>query len=232
MAYDREHLSLRFDYVVAGTLETASTHIAYALNTPGWDGAEAALAELDWTADGSAFTVTEAWATFMGTSGLGWAGYSSLVGARIAAVGTNGLELGDAKVYEDTGPSVGAETSCPAQCSIVLSLRSGSTFGAANYGRMFIPHVRPSQTSNTPFINPTLVTSILAAARTAVNAITTALSLEVTDGIEPHIMTNTASGTPNPSKRVAQLWLGNVIDTQRRRRRDLVEVYNVLGLPT
>ena len=225
MTYDRQHLSVDWLFKIGGSDEIAATGINYSV-AAGWANAAAAL-DLITAATTELEVIVDAMATFLlPTNGLNWANYSELVGVKIAAIGTDGKYLPTAsnpvEHAADAG-TFGTESAVLPQSSVVVSLRSGQAFGVANYGRMYIPHTRSSMVAGSPYIDPTNLTNISEAAVVLINAVTGALNDATPYELLPTIMTNK---TGEAAKTIAQVAVGNVIDTQRRRRNRLNETYD------
>lgn len=109
--------------------------------------------------------------------------------------------------------SAGAE-GLPAQCAVVVShLTAGA--GSRNRGRMYLP----PPAANAILTNGRLESTATAAIADAVQATYEAL---VTAGSTPVVLSEVAGGT---SSTISSIRVGDVIDTQRRRRGDLGEVY-------
>lgn len=218
MAYTRDHLYVTFGGSLPGG-EEWQTGARYAPqgagpSFTGWDlisvadcyTATAAL----WTAL-AAFTSTDTY--------LSW--------LKIAAIKTDGLYDREPKVYEDTTPNAGGSTYFNAlQVAVVASLRSGQTLGRANYGRMYLPIGSLSRTSGSPYFPASQATTIATAVKTWLQAVEGEVS---TAGMayEPAVMSSLGSGTTKPVTRVE---VGRVMDTQRRRRNRIPELYEGVSL--
>lgn len=225
MSYDRQSLKITFMYAIGGTPELANTSVNYSTTT-GWTGAVAALAEIQANETACLADIAAAFNTLMNSSSIAWADYSDFVGVKVAAIGTDGLYLTDPLVQEAAIDS-GASGNVLPQSSIVLSLRSGFTLGKANYGRMYLPHTRSTLTAGGPFVGSGDTGPIATAGATMLNDVTTAINAETTAVLFPVILSSIGSGF---GRGVTEVQVGNVIDTQRRRRRQLVETYSVASL--
>jgi len=225
MTYDRQYLDIDFGFAIGGTPEVAHTGVKYSTVT-GWTGAVAALAEIEANETACLTAVAAAMTTLMNDGSVAWADYSDFVSVKVAAIGTNGLYLTDPLVFEAAIDS-GASSNVLPQSSIVLSLRSGFTLGKANYGRMYLPHTRSTLTAGGPFVASGDTDGIADAGAQFLNDVTTALTAEVTAVIFPVILSSIGSGF---GRGVTEVKVGNVIDTQRRRRRQLAETYSTTSL--
>lgn len=225
MSYDRQFLSLDWGFTVDGSSEIAVTGLNYS-EGPGWISPTEALAEI--AASGSmGQDLITALATLMDTPALGWSTYSKLRTVKVAAINAAGHYLGEPFVFEDTTPATGDYGPWPPQSTCVLSLRSGFTFGGANYGRMYLPHSQPGLASGSPLMSTGTAGVIVAAGKVFVNTVTARLNAATTDTVDPTIMTNV---TGNPSKKVTKVAVGLAVDTQRRRRNKLTETPQTLTL--
>lgn len=116
------------------------------------------------------------------------------------------------------------------QDSLVFSLRT-STPGARGRGRMYWPALNATLGGDFKLTNPTASTVALAAATLAdlvgdqINAEWSANSMAVTTELAVR------STTDHASRRVERIQVGDVLDTQRRRRDNLPETYVVQPYP-
>lgn len=226
MAYDRQHLLVTFQFRVPSTDEFAITTLKLSNSIPAWS-ASAALAELaPLTTVGD--QILDAMGDFIENSNLFWADYSFLQLVRIVSVNEAGEEDADALERLQGSARQGGSGGTLPQSSVVCSLRSGSTIGSANFGRMYLPHTRLGMVAATPASNLATTDIVVAAFRSFLNLVTTAVNSGVSIDVRPFIMSNQA---PRPSKPVAEVQVGTVTDTQRRRRNQLIEQYSALPLP-
>jgi len=225
MAYDRQFLKITFGFTLGGTPEVASTAVNYS-TAPGWTGAVAALGEIQANQTACLTDVAAAMNTLMNSSSLAWADYSDFTSVKVAAIGTDGNYLTDPLV-EEAAIDSGASGNVLPQSSVVLSLRSGFTLGKANYGRMYLPHTRATLTAGGPFVASGDTGPIATAGATMLNDVTTAINAETTATLFPIILSSIGSGF---GRGVTEVQVGNVVDTQRRRRRQLVETYSTASL--
>jgi hypothetical protein len=217
MSYDRQFLKIDWLFNVAGTTEVALTGL-HVSSTAGWTGAAAALGELTTTAMGN---VQARMAVLLANTNIKWASYSHLVGVKFAAVGADGHYLTDPRTVTD-GTDVGDDSDVLPQASVVVSLRSGSVLGEANYGRMYLPHTTMALGSATPYTTSGIQSAFAAAAVTFITNVAADLNGVITPAVTPMIMSSKGSGV---SKVPSEVLIGRVIDTQRRRRNKLTESY-------
>lgn len=226
MAYDQEFLRVTFGFTVLNSLEIAQTGVNLSgPDDPIWDSAEA-LAEIDIAVVGPLLLARLT--TLMTNANMRWADYSRLNYVRIAAVNIDTTEDDPALLFEDSTPAAGATAQVIPQASLVLSLRSGLTTGSANFGRMYLPHTEPNLQASSPFVATATTSALATAAATFINGVNTDVNAVTTQEATAMIMTQVTGGI---SKKVNQVAIGNVIDTQRRRRNQLPETYSFLPIP-
>lgn len=226
MAYDRQHLLITWRFGIPITDEIAITTLKLSNAIPGWS-ASAALAELaPLTTVGDA--LLDAMGDLMETTQIQWAGYSHLQGVRVVSVNEAGVEDLDALERAIGTDRVGTANTTIPQSSVVMSLRSGSSIGSANFGRMFLPHTALGMLPGEPASTTGTTAIVVAAFRGFLNVVTAAVNGAVSIDVQPFIMSNLS---PKPSKPVVQVAVGTVNDTQRRRRNALIEQYSSLPLP-
>jgi hypothetical protein len=151
-----------------------------------------------------------------------WADYSSLVGLKVAPVGTDGHYTDAPLVHTITGFTGTVTGTTLPQSSVVASLRSASTFGTATHGRMYLPHTRLQLESIEPFASSVQTVEASTEMQTFIQAVNTAVG-GANAGDVVSLMSAKGAGTTHPVSRVG---VGNVTDTQRRRRNQLAEVYD------
>lgn len=222
---DRQSLRLTWNFRIKSSDEVAVTGLNYS-SAPGWTGSAAALAEIE-AGVGWGTGLLNLMDDFLHASPMYWADYSELRSIRIAAVGADGIEIGDALEYETEIALEGNITNTLPQSTLCLSLRSGMTTGAANYGRMFLPHTRIPLVALTARASPSITSQIANTAKTFINGVTALVDALVTATVFPVIITHKTGAA---SKIVASLAVGDITDTQQRRRNRLPEQYSFIAL--
>jgi hypothetical protein len=154
-----------------------------------------------------------------------WANYSQLHAMEVQALNVDGTYLADA-VRQDQTVQQGTSPGTLPQSSVVVSLWSGSSIGRANHGRLYLPHTRFEMASNTPFAASTTTNAFATAAADFVGQVNTTAGLVVT-GSRITIMSKLGAGT---TKDPAFVRVGNITDTQRRRRNRLGESYSQVAV--
>jgi len=145
---------------------------------------------------------------------------------KVAKIDVNGNYVEDAVLYEGTsypGGSTGNPSASP-QDALAITLWSGSHLGEANHGRFYVPWCNVTLSSATGRIGSTA--NIATAAKSFLDALSTAASnwdpLDATE-YTVAIMSKVGAGTTKVAKFVR---VGDVKDTQRRRRNAIREAYS------
>lgn len=220
MAYIKQQLRITWQFVIDGLDEIAETSLHVStLGVTAYD-ATAALTAL--TTAQMQTLIDDMHTLISGAAYAPWASYSKLASLKVAALDTAGHYLTDPKTHDSTTSYKGTTTdSVPPQCSIVLSLRSGSNIGLANYGRMFLPHIYWAQISASPYAAQTDVNSFVAKGATFIEAVNTVANV-LTAGSGVVLMS--AKDAPQP-KGVARVGVSPLTDTQRRRMHQIPITY-------
>lgn len=148
--------------------------------------------------------------------------YAKLVGLKVAPIGTDGRYLGEAKTFARQGAAIqGNNAQVPPQCSVCVSFSSTESLGRANHGRMYLPFTKLTQGIATPYGAPTSLNNFASTAQTWFASTETTLDLIQTAS---RIRIASKLGV---LKDVKAIKVGNLTDTQRRRRRQLPETYTL-----
>lgn len=162
-------------------------------------------------------------ASFSSATSVSW--------AKLAVIDTSGKYVGDPKVATGTKRvGSGGTSTPPPQLAVCVSLWSGSNFGRANHGRMYLPCPQPylsdisATTGQTPSGNAAYL-------RDSVKTLISHATGEVSTILmpcHPVIMSQRGLGETKP---LLQISAGNVIDTMRSRRNNLVDAPNYVAYP-
>lgn len=139
---------------------------------------------------------------------------------RLYQIGTDGKSTIEPKISAVTAPArgVSSTTQHPWQCSTVVSLTANG-LGKGKRGRFYLPPQNLLIAQN-GVITDTDVTNT----RTAVVAFLNELNDTTTTGITSALAIAGKTGAQGTLRTVRHVAVGNVMDTQRRRRRQLEEV--------
>lgn len=151
---------------------------------------------------------------------------ATMTWAKVAKIGVDGKYIGDAVLYEGAVRAGAASSTIQAspQDALCVTLWSGSHLGEANYGRFYMPWSCPNVSSTTGRILS--AATIATNAKTLLDSFSTAASnwhpLDSTEYVVA-VMSKVGAGTSKVAKFVR---VGDVKDTQRRRRNAIREVYS------
>lgn len=215
------HARIDYEFAVAGSEEIAVTslNIGNALGL-----SQETAVDLQEGLRAAAGTRT-AFAALMTTTELGWASWSRWVSTTYRVVPPSGASPVEPIQVVNAPAGQGSKSGVALQDTVVLSLRSGQTIGKANYGKMYLPHTRPTNTTTPHFGG---AQAIADAGGTFIEAINDAAT-SVAGGLLVIIASNPAVGI-QAAKPVTQVLVGDLIDTQRRRRNKEQEVYATAGV--
>lgn len=174
-----------------------------------------------------AAAIKAAWATFYG-AGANMFGYRwKTDGVKIAHLKTDGkTDLDNVVTSYYTTPVQGASTGIgfPPQVSVVATLLADNGRGLAGKGRMFLPGIQQGLDATGHMGSPfpqTLATNLAAMFATIES------SFDVVGQLINASQGRIAIGGTAPLNRdVTHIRVGNVYDTQRRRRNQLTEIYS------
>jgi hypothetical protein len=155
---------------------------------------------------------------------------------KLSSVGTDGKSDANDTVYSTfTGNAAGARAELlPPQIALVATLQGAAARGLASKGRMYLPGV-VRQIGVNGKIDGTTQASMLAAFRTMLQAINATTATDNVIVLASHGQLNKdgtikVGGRAAVTKAVQTVKMGDVYDTQRRRRNGLVEVYQTASL--
>jgi hypothetical protein len=176
--------------------------------------------------------VAAAWSTFFTAVGSKFSGSYKTTEVKAAYLNVDGkTDLAHVEHYAYPTPisGFGSTSSHPPQITLVATLASTLPRGIASKGRMFLPgHYTPiDATGHVPAAD---VTSLLTNFRTFINACNSSADLGGVVMLASRGRTGLFAGT-GVNKAVASVKIGNVYDTQRRRRDNLVESYSGAAIP-
>lgn len=220
MAYPNAFVKLTVSGTVAGEDIWSNS---YSISTQDGSSGEEMFADLN-----PAALATAAQA-FYCQGGQSMMTYNRLSTIKLALIGTDGKTIGEPKIYDYPNPPAGQATfTVPPQDSIVISLLTDTIRGLANRGRIYAPAGFGDVTSSSGRLNATTVTFLVNKAVTWINAINTFAQTASPAGI---VVINSAvrAGASHP---VTGVEVGNLVDTQRRRRNRLSEAYTTAPLVT
>lgn len=147
---------------------------------------------------------------------------------KLAVIGTDGQYLVDAHTWEPVDVNGGQSRGYVPQVSLVMTLQSDKRTDPGKYGRFYLPTVVPTTAGNYrpggTAVKASLTANLLAA-----------LNRRVRGGladvrVQPAAVTS-ASNFSGPYRPFTTVKVGNVFDTQRRRRNKIGEIYELAPVP-
>lgn len=162
--------------------------------------------------------------TFWNTAAMNIDSQHRLLGVKLAPIGTDGFyppgEVSvEALVTPDPGPGAGGNHWAP-QCCVCVTTTTDTPRGHAAMGRFYLPSMT-GEISASGRQPAGLNATIAAAAATWLSAV------QATTAGNPVVLSKVGVGA---NHEITGVRVGDVIDTQRRRRRQLVESYAVAAL--
>lgn len=188
----------------------------------GQEGSDAADAS-----DLTATAILNAWRTFFEAAGSNISAAYLTTQVKVAAIDATGHTELDQVYYAypatELNGSVGAIT-LPPQCALVVTLLSDRPRGKASKGRMYLPGIAAMPNSGTGKLSAADTGTIADGMQTFFD--TLAGSFDVPDQLILAAKgTGPVPGLTAQNDFVETIRVGDVIDTQRRRRNGLVETY-------
>jgi hypothetical protein len=223
--FDRPHYYVTIGGTQLGASETWQTGMRFAP-----DATKTAADLLATYNDISLSDIFDAAGTVIGNVGTGWRYYNSQVlkWAKLAVIGVNGHYAGEPRMFEGTkAGTVASSGGSPPQLALVATLGTGHTFGKAQRGRMYWPYppdMNGAISPTTGQISQTVVDSWRLLVKNALRTIQGEVGT-ISVSVSLAVMSDSGAGTTNP---VTQVGVGRIVDTQRRRRGDLVEATQYL----
>lgn len=182
----------------------------------------------------SAGVIAPFWNTFFTNASTKVSNVYRTLQIKVAQLKTDGTtDLDNVDWYDYPTPPVGpnAAVAYPPQCSVVATLTSEVQRGLAAKGRMYLPGLNPTLSTSTGKISSTDAGTIATNFKTFLDAVNAASGSGGKVILASH---GHRGGGPPPdpylyagmvNTLVTGCRVGDVIDTQRRRRNELPEVY-------
>ena len=171
--------------------------------------------------------ILAAWTTFFSHANSKISNAYQTTQVKVAKWDDNGQTIADQVYYAYPGTTLSGATSVtylPPQCSLVVTLLSDRPRGKASKGRMYLPGIAVLVENTTGKIPSVTVGTIADNLKTFFDAL--ANDADIPGEL---ILAAKSSGPlnviPAQNDYVETIRVGNVIDTQRRRRNGLVETY-------
>jgi hypothetical protein len=172
--------------------------------------------------------IMSAWQTFFTSANTHISNQYNCLGVKSALILTDTksdrshIETGYYTTALQGGEGGGA---LPPQLSLVASLNSSIPRGPAAKGRMYLPGIRLAIDGTTGKISPTEQNQIKANLATFFNAVNASSDIPGKVALVSEGRVALFGGVDPLNKYVTRVKVGNIYDTQRRRRNQLVETY-------
>lgn len=164
-----------------------------------------------------------AWEGLMNTAAISTANYAQYVGLKVALLDESGHYEDDPKVYVRTTPKVGGTGGILPQASICFTTLAESQLGKGKRGRFYMPFTGPnSWNSGSPRIPSGLMPPIAAAGGSFVSDVSNSIGPIGSRAVAAIISATPAGGRQEP---IVSVKVGDLVDTQRRRRNGIAETY-------
>lgn len=168
------------------------------------------------------------WQTFFTAAGSSISNKYRTISIKANLVGTDGKQITNpTQEYFYPAPIVGANAAAPLppQITLVASLRNNLPRGLATHGRMYLPGINAGVDADARIAAGTR-TTIATAFQSFLNSVNL---LATSSGNFVHIASFKGTGTDRP---VTKLLMGDLYDTQRRRKNALTEQYSTVTVTT
>lgn len=175
--------------------------------------------------------ISAAWETFFKANTSEISNKYSYTMCKVQMLATDGKAVADSAVYYSPQTAVvgaSASQALPPQIALVATLANSLPRGLATKGRMFLPGVNATIGAD-GHINSTTVGNIATNLQTFFGAI-----MNDADTPGRAVLASTGNALqlrPGQIRNVTQVRVGNVYDTQRRRRNALMEAYTTKPVP-
>lgn len=156
----------------------------------------------------------------------GWSTAAKLDFVKLNVIGPDGRYRNQGQTvafYSEAQPPIdGTLTPGPAQTAMVVSLLTDLQRGRASRGRFYVPCGAFGVDSGTGRVSTPVVNDAADAAQDFLDSLNNMPGLDVNN---PRVVIASNLGNPGPANNVTAIAIGNVLDTQRRRRNQLPETY-------
>jgi hypothetical protein len=181
--------------------------------------------------------IAAAWKTFFIAPGSWISNQWTTNLVKVSSVGTDGKSNAEDTMFASVTGATGARTEAPfpPQIALAATLYSAKARGVASKGRMYLPGIIAPLEGN-GHLTTSMVVTIMNGLKTFLNAANNSTATNNVVMLASHGSINPdgslkLGGSGPLSKAVVGIRLGNVYDTQRRRRNGLAEAYQITSIP-
>lgn len=149
---------------------------------------------------------------------------------KLNAIGANGRYVSQEATnlfeWSNADAPSGTVTATYPQLTVAVSLLTDAARGRASRGRIYPPTGIMTLDNTTGRIADTNASDMAGSMLQLLNEIANEPGLDLSS---PRVVVASELGSPGPMRDVTSVAVGNVVDTQRRRRNELVEIYQPAG---
>jgi hypothetical protein len=182
----------------------------------------------DWTEDNVADVFNDV-SAYMTSGSSGFSDAARLDYVKFNVIGPDGRYRNKNKTvafyYSGNDAPRGTALAGPAQLAVVVSLLTDAQRGRAHRGRYYIPAAAMGVDSSTGRLPGATVASMATSAKNFINNLNNQPGIDVNN---PRVIVASELESPGLQRDVTSIAVGNVLDTQRRRRNAFPEVYTEL----
>lgn len=221
MAWTEKLLYITWNFAVSTTAEIAQFGL-HGWGVAGYDPEDTVAAIGDSEMD----DLADAFHDMVSVAGYYWANYSVYTGVKVAALGLNGEYIAAPKYRTAQTAWTGSAAQIVPQTSVCVTTMASSTFGKGKRGRFYIPHSQIPLDTAKPTGSSGGVQDIADAAAAFIGDVNGILA-----GIQAanHVVIPSEVTGASPQA-VTAVRVGNVNDTQRRRRNNMPETYETASV--
>lgn len=147
---------------------------------------------------------------------------------KLALIGTDGKYVKEAAVFEVIGVTGGAGNAYVPQVSLVMTLQSEKFRDPGKYNRFYLPTIAPT---NTQGYRPANTLAIAERTADLLSVLTREMSpFNNAVRVVPAAVSS-SDKIDEPYREIKYVKVGNVFDTQRRRRNKIGEIYSTVEVP-
>jgi len=167
--------------------------------------------------------------TYHTAAGTGLHPNAKLTYCKLNPIGIDGHYLSETTIEHvfPPAPGGGPANNTPNQVALVVSLTTGFTRGPAHRGRFFLPMPSMNMGGVDGCFSDGAIDNCVLTTKTFLEEIADVPGLDTVGSAEPAVMSRKL-GSPK-TRKVTGVAIGRVPDTQRRRRRNIPEDYQVTG---
>lgn len=223
--------SIYVTWLFAMTVEPETAQFGLHFSVP--SGAFDPLDTFEAMTSGNLDALDTAWTTLMTTPQINYADWCRYIGLKVAALDEEGHYLAEPLLKMRNPAVAGTRSGVLPQQTLCVTTMGATSFGKGTRGRFYIPWCKPnSDSSGTPRIAPGLIGPYASACAKFITDCNVAFNM--TGSPQPKasiVYRQPPTASPFNATEITQIRVGDLLDTQRRRRAQISEAYSAAGLP-